>query len=258
MRSVDARVADWVGFVGDLLRNPLREMPHDQIFDQLRASFAVAAVSVTWYDGRTVSGDLMDPPDALASLAAEMREWHLGEWRDCHALTTWYEVTGDPRPTTWDRVPTTIVSAPKRQQIERRLRPLDLNHQLAVNVSHSGRAYQTYVLGRGRLDFSDADLVVAEQIQPVLIGLDRQVRVLREASDRSVGSGELDLTGRELAVLVLIAAGYPTRIAARRLHCSPRTVEKHLERIYRKLGVRDRLNAVLRARRLGILEGPSI
>ncbi|WP_407661348.1 LuxR C-terminal-related transcriptional regulator [Frankia nepalensis] len=44
---------------------------------------------------------------------------------------------------------------------------------------------------------------------------------------------------------------------ARRLAISERTVGKHLERLYRKLGVTDRLTAVLRAQRLGLLPPPA-
>ncbi len=253
MASVEARVAEWVGFVGDVLRDPLREMPHDRIFGQLHKTFVSSAVSCTWYDGHAVSGDLMEPRDALATLAAEMTEWHQGEWRDCHALARWYCVTQDPRPTTWERVPTAIVSASKRQQIERRLRPLDLDQQLAISYHLDGPAYKTYVLGRGSMDFDDDDLVVAAQVQRVLIGLGRQVAVLRQVDHDTSVATDLTLTGRELAVLALVAAGQSTRVVARRLCCAPRTIEKHLERIYRKLGVRDRLNAVLIARQHGLL-----
>ena len=65
-----------------------------------------------------------------------------------------------------------------------------------------------------------------------------------------------DLTGRELAVLQLLAEGHSTRLIGRQLLCSPRTVEKHLERSYRKLGVRDRVNAVRLARAWGL--APSV
>ena len=53
------------------------------------------------------------------------------------------------------------------------------------------------------------------------------------------------LTAREREVVELLAEGRTTRAVARLLDCSPRTVEKHLERVYRKLGVTDRVSAVL-------------
>ncbi|MGW3069074.1 response regulator transcription factor [Streptomyces sp. NPDC001130] len=42
----------------------------------------------------------------------------------------------------------------------------------------------------------------------------------------------------------------------RRLGISVRTVHKHVENIYRKLGTRDRLGTVLRAQRLGLVPAP--
>ena len=65
-------------------------------------------------------------------------------------------------------------------------------------------------------------------------------------------------------MLALLAEGLPTQVIAHRLGCSPRTVDKHLERTYRKLGVGDRVNALriaqqwnlsgLPRRRLGLRE----
>ena len=48
------------------------------------------------------------------------------------------------------------------------------------------------------------------------------------------------LTGAELRVAALVAEGRPTREVAALLFLSPKTVEFHLSRIYRKLGVRGR------------------
>ena len=61
------------------------------------------------------------------------------------------------------------------------------------------------------------------------------------------------LTGRELAVLDMAADGLISTAIARRLGISPRTVGKHLEQAYRKLGTNDRVSAVLRARSLGLV-----
>src|SRR4051794_26314916 len=52
------------------------------------------------------------------------------------------------------------------------------------------------------------------------------------------------LTPRELLILDLSSRGYTATGVSRRVDSSPRTVHKHLERIYRKLGVNDRASAV--------------
>jgi DNA-binding NarL/FixJ family response regulator len=60
------------------------------------------------------------------------------------------------------------------------------------------------------------------------------------------GSGRIELlTARERAVLALLSEGMTAVAIAHRLAISPRTVHKHLENIYAKLGVTDRLGAVL-------------
>lgn len=65
--------------------------------------------------------------------------------------------------------------------------------------------------------------------------------------------GSACLTTRELAVLGLLDEGLTAAAIARRLQISVRTVHKHLERIYAKLEVPDRLSAVLAARRIGVV-----
>ena len=55
------------------------------------------------------------------------------------------------------------------------------------------------------------------------------------------------LTERELAVLGLLAAGLHNKQVATRLGISRRTVERHCDNIYAKLGVGSRTEAVVRA-----------
>ncbi len=54
------------------------------------------------------------------------------------------------------------------------------------------------------------------------------------------------LTTRERDVLFSLTSGETDRQIARRLGVSPRTVHKHLEHVYRKLGVVTRTAAVMR------------
>lgn len=64
------------------------------------------------------------------------------------------------------------------------------------------------------------------------------------------------LTSRELEVLELLGTGSTASRIGRQLHISERTVHKHLENVYAKLDVHDRLAAVLHAADLGLLRGP--
>ena len=62
------------------------------------------------------------------------------------------------------------------------------------------------------------------------------------------------LTLREHEVLMLISEGLTMRQMANRLGISPRTVESHMAKLYRKLDVRTRVQAVSRAVSLGLIE----
>jgi two-component system response regulator DesR len=66
----------------------------------------------------------------------------------------------------------------------------------------------------------------------------------------TVGAG---LSERERRVLELASSGATNREIAARIHLSPHTVKEHLTSLYRKLGARNRAEAVQRAQRLGLL-----
>jgi len=55
-------------------------------------------------------------------------------------------------------------------------------------------------------------------------------------------------------VLACIAEGLTTRQIASRLGLSERTIESHIAKLYTKLGARTRVQAVVEASRLGLLE----
>ena len=63
----------------------------------------------------------------------------------------------------------------------------------------------------------------------------------------------LGLTPRELEILDHIAAGKSTREIAQALFVSENTVKTHASRVFDKLGVNRRTQAVQQARRLGLL-----
>ena len=61
------------------------------------------------------------------------------------------------------------------------------------------------------------------------------------------------LTGREMAVLELLAEGFSNREISERLYISTNTVKAHIKHINSKLGVTRRAQAVMRARATGAL-----
>ena len=116
-----------------------------------------------------------------------------------------------------------------------------------------------FAFSRAGRDYDERELALVSTVQPLLRALDRRSRLLARWHDDQVPTGGADrardagLTGRELTVLLCLADGLTAGAIAHRLGCSVRTVGKHSENIHRKLGVRDRLSAVLEAQRRGIL-----
>jgi DNA-binding NarL/FixJ family response regulator len=62
------------------------------------------------------------------------------------------------------------------------------------------------------------------------------------------------LSPRELEVARLIAEGLTVRQIGSRLNISPRTVDTHISKLYDKLGVRTRIQAIQRAAALGLVD----
>lgn len=88
-----------------------------------------------------------------------------------------------------------------------------------------------------------------EQEQGALRELGRVARRAREVS--GVAS---KITPRELEVLEYVSHGLTVGQVASRMGLSPRTVETHLAKICRKLGVSNRVQALARAASLGLID----
>ncbi|MEU9762968.1 helix-turn-helix transcriptional regulator [Streptomyces sp. NPDC047985] len=74
-----------------------------------------------------------------------------------------------------------------------------------------------------------------------------------ESWARKPGRCEVRLAPRELDVLACVAAGTTNAVAAERLGLRPETVKGYLRSAMRKLGAHTRLEAVVAARRAGLL-----
>jgi DNA-binding CsgD family transcriptional regulator len=73
------------------------------------------------------------------------------------------------------------------------------------------------------------------------------------AGDRSAQSNSRVLTPRERDVLAMISQGFSNKHIARTLEISPETVKTHVKRIFLKLAVNTRTEAVCRAGSLALL-----
>jgi DNA-binding NarL/FixJ family response regulator len=94
------------------------------------------------------------------------------------------------------------------------------------------------------------DRVVAPELeQAAVMELGVFARRAREGS-----AIEATLTPREQQILAMISEGFTMHQVGTRLGISPRTVETHVAKLYRKLGVRTRVQAVAKAAQLGLLD----
>jgi DNA-binding CsgD family transcriptional regulator len=127
-------------------------------------------------------------------------------------------------------------------------RRIGIDHVVAVPLFVDRGLLVSFVLNRKQRDFSKRDCAVLDLVREPLAALYRNLLVRgREAR----GFAALPITPREREVLSWLAAGKTDRDIGQILGMSPRTVQKHLQHIYEKLGVETRTAAVVRAMELG-------
>ena len=119
-------------------------------------------------------------------------------------------------------------------------RPIGIRHTMALPVYVDRRLLVSFVFNRASSAFGERELQLAETLRPHLANLYRLA-----GANTPVNTAAL--TAREREVLEWVAAGKTNRDIAAILGARPRTIEKHLERVYEKLGVETRTAAAARA-----------
>lgn len=135
-------------------------------------------------------------------------------------------------------------------------RRIGLEHALAVRLCRDADSLVGFVLHRHGLDFSERDRERLALLRPHLAFLyGHACRAAVQVAGDAPAPPPLwglpdpapsDLTARERDVLQWLASGKTDADIAALLSISPRTVHKHLEHIYVKLGVETRTAAVMR------------
>jgi DNA-binding NarL/FixJ family response regulator len=117
--------------------------------------------------------------------------------------------------------------------------------QVLAAALKPGSLHVCVALNRARFDFTSTEVDLLAWLRPLLTR-----RVARLAAGQAMlasGTPLPQLTVRQGQVLRLVADGLTDAAIGHRLGCSPRTVDKHLEHIYRTLGVSGRTAAVAAA-----------
>lgn len=240
----------WLAVAADVLAEPDGVRARQVLTDALIARTSAGLVSrIALSDADpdeidiAVVGDMFHPGPDLLPTAAQVRG---------HPLTRYHRGTGDCSPVL---MPDVLASGwnldPVSEAVMRDLRISE--HQFSIPVGGRGD-YDGWVLV-AEAPFSERAVDEVGAIHRLLAGLDAHVRALGRFSERSSADADTPpcLTPRERVILTLLAQGSTARAIAWRLEISPRTVHKHQEHLYRKLGAFDRLSAVLAAQERGLL-----
>lgn len=250
MARNDEQYRTWLEFLGELLRQPLgvSSRYEEQLLDLLLQSFNAACasrnrVSPGW------ENHVLDcwPRDYVPNEPPGGYDFRQ------QPLLRWYALTGQAGPQSFGRVPDALASSSLKRAWEELARPWGVNHQLSIPLQIGEGDHNAYLVSRPDRDFTEQELDLAKLLQPILTGLALHFRIAQSNSGAILDGQAHDLTSREITILTLLSKGLTAEGLARRLNISPRTVGKHLEHIYRKLDVRDRLMAVQTAHELGLL-----
>ena len=106
-----------------------------------------------------------------------------------------------------------------------------------------------------RLEQYAGVIAILFMIIGVVVGLQFVKRKSTNAID-STKANQLNLSERELEVLHLLADGYSNQEIADKLFVSLNTIKTHISKLYQKLNVSRRTQAVQKARDLAILIPP--
>lgn len=81
----------------------------------------------------------------------------------------------------------------------------------------------------------------------------KTLKLLRNPNVVENSTESITLSSREIEVLEQLAAGLPYTVIAQHLFLSPSTIRKHIENIYKKLQVHNKLEAVQKAKKHNLI-----
>lgn len=214
----------------------------------------MTGLSESWHvvKGLEVGGvDYVTKPIVVDELLARIRV-HLANARNAHSSRVALDATGRFLLST-DRDGHLVWSTPRAATLLAELFPdEDAEQPLPAEVGERLVALRA-LPGDGASTFVDIN---GRRLEFSYVGSTGPDEFLFRLADMSPGREEnalqqaFTLTGREADVLVWISRGKSNRDISEILGISPRTVNKHLEQVFEKLGVENRAAAAARAVRI--------
>lgn len=122
------------------------------------------------------------------------------------------------------------------------------SYQAAISVPGPQHGLIGVAVNRQHRDFTDDETELLDLLRPHIQQATAICQALNEPAAAAPGPGQDGqlITPRQARILQLVAAGYPDKTIAQRLGISTRTVNAHLQNIYRTLDVTSRTEALAR------------
>lgn len=249
--------AEWLDLIATLLEAPPPELPARDLAVRLCATFDLNGCSYNDLDAAAGRWRMGLWPEAgwPAGTRSDVVAWSVERAEVAHPVLRHYLRTGHRIPAQSDDVPFDVGRDIRGEWADFG-RSTACPHHLALPLRLGPGAHRAFVLGRPQR-FSAPELARATVLWRLLTALDQQIGAAARVPACPVAD-DLRITARQRAVLGLLADGLTAAAIARKLGIGERTVHKHLEHLYARLGVSDRLTAVMRARDLGLLPGRAL
>lgn len=203
----------------------------------------------SWYDLCQVSGGQQT---YFNPISTTMSEKQLSDYYEHYADSDYVPwMFGTDQPLIYRDFDVITPEARERARIYQEwMKPFGIYYGMGCTVVDSGVLYGSVTCFRrqDRDDFSDADLRILEEVerhlgvQFSLLWPDGMYPTGRE-ENIALLARESQLTEREAEVLRLVADSLTNRQIADRLFISESTVKKHLNSLFRKIGVDNRVQA---------------
>jgi DNA-binding CsgD family transcriptional regulator len=243
-RSIDTRL---LALIGDVLG--LAELP------ELREGLLVAldrAVPSDWVSINEIGPSPADMHSVIRPAVPERLHRTWAQYGHENPLVERFARTRDTRPYRFSDVLSRaeLHSLPLYQEFYAQL---GVEYQIAFVVEVSPPHYVGIALSRSTRDYSNTERTLLDRARPYLIEIYRtaiahtalaaELRAREQDEPRVERLLERGLTTREADVLSRVARGRSNRDVAAEIGVSERTIGKHLQRCYRKLGAADRSHA---------------